>query len=168
MSTLLKVAVVVLVMATGFTARVVYEYAISPAYAQGQQDSYDCESFRTQEEAQAIYDQDPSDPYGLDEADPNPGNGLACETLPHEIGATNASATSTATAASTASATSTAIATATATATATASATSSASATSDASAVTETGGPMTDIFPLSSDGTCPPALVKHHGACHAP
>jgi hypothetical protein len=158
MSTLLKVAVVLLVMATGFTARVVYEYAISPAYAQGQQDSYDCESFRTQEEAQVIYDQDPSDPYGLDEADLNPGNGLACETLPHEIGATNASATSTATAASTASATSTATATATATA----------SATSDASAVTETGGPMTDIFPLSSDGTCPPALVKHHGACHAP
>src|SRR5215213_3242931 len=154
MSTLSKVAVVLLVMATGFTARVVYEYAISPAYAQGQQDSYDCESFRTQEEAQVIYDQDPSDPYGLDEADLNPGNGLACETLPHEIGATNASATSTATAAASA------MATATATATA--------SATSDASAVTETGGPMTDIFPLSSDGTCPPALVKHHGACHAP
>lgn len=150
----------VLVMATGFTARVVYEYAISPAYAQGQQDSYDCESFRTQEEAQAIYDQDPSDPYGLDEADLNPGNGLACETLPHEIGATNATATSTATAASTASATSTATATATATA--------AASATSSASAVTETGGPMTDIFPLSSDGTCPPALVKHDGACYAP
>ena len=160
MSTLSKVAVVVLVMATGFTARVVYEYAISPAYAQGQQDSYDCESFRTQEEAQAIYDQDPSDPYGLDEADLNPGNGLACETLPHEIGATNATATSTATAASTASATSTATATATATA--------AASATSSASAVTETGGPMTDIFPLAGDGTCPPALVKHDGACYAP
>ena len=154
MSTLLKVAVVVLVMATGFTARVVYEYSISPAYAQGQQDSYDCESFRTQEEAQAIYDQDPGDPYGLDEADLNPGNGLACETLPHEIGATNASASSTATVASTASATSTATATA--------------SATSDASAMAETGGPMTDIFPLSSDGTCPPALVKHDGACYAP
>ena len=144
MSTLLKVAVVVLVMATGFTARVVYEYSISPAYAQGQQDSYDCESFRTQEEAQAIYDQDPSDPYGLDEADLNPGNGLACETLPHEIGATNATATSTATA------------------------TATASATSSASAVTETGGPMTDIFPLAGDGTCPPALVKHDGACYAP
>ena len=142
MSTLLKVAVVLLVMTTGFTARVVYEYAISPAYAQGQQNSYDCESFRTQEEAQAIYDQDPGDPYGLDEADLNPGNGLACETLPHEIGATNASATSTATA--------------------------TASATSDASAMAETGGPMTDIFPLSSDGTCPPALVKHDGACYAP
>jgi hypothetical protein len=156
MSTLLKVAVVLLVMTTGFTARVVYEYAISPAYAQGQQDSYDCESFRTQEEAQAIYDQDPSDPYGLDEADLNPGNGLACETLPHEIGATNASASSTATVASTASATSTATATATA------------SATSDASAMAETGGPMTDIFPLSSDGTCPPALVKHDSACYAP
>jgi hypothetical protein len=160
MSTLVKVAVVVLVMATGFTARVVYEYSINPAYAQGKQDAYDCESFRTQEEAQAIYDQDPSDPYGLDEADLNPGNGLACETLPHEIGATNATATSTATAASTASATSTATATATATA--------AASATSSASAVTETGGPMTDIFPLSSDGTCPPALIKHEGACYAP
>jgi hypothetical protein len=158
MSGLLKVAVVLLVMATGFTARVVYEYSISPAYAQGQQDSYDCESFRTQEEAQAIYDQDPSDPYGLDEADLNPGNGLACETLPQEIGAANATATSTATAANTASAISTATATATATA----------SATSSASAVTETGGPTTDIFPLAGDGTCPPALVKHDGACYAP
>jgi hypothetical protein len=158
MSTLLKVAVVVLVLATGFTARVVYEYAISPAYAQGQQDSYDCESFRTQDEAQAIYDQDPSDPYGLDEADLNPGNGLACETLPREIGATNATANSTASAASTASATSTASVTSTATA----------SATSSASAMAETGGPITDIFPLSSDGTCPPALVKYDGACYAP
>ena len=160
MSTLLKVAVVVLVMVAGFTARVVYEYAISPAYAQGQQDSYDCDSFRTQQEAQAIYDQDPSDPYGLDEADLRPGNGLACETLPQEIGATDASATSTATASSTASATSIASATSTATATA--------SATSTASAMAETGGPMTDIFPLLNDGTCPPALVKHDGACYAP
>ena len=163
MSTLLKVAVVVLVMVAGFTARVVYEYAISPAYAQGQQDSYDCDSFRTQQEAQAIYDQDPSDPYGLDEADLRPGNGLACETLPQEIGATDASATSTATASSTASATSTA-----STASATSTATATASATSAASAVAETGGPMTDIFPMSSDGTCPPALVKHDGACYAP
>lgn len=38
----------------------------------------DCSDFATQEEAQAVLDQDPSDPHGLD-AD---GDGIACESLP--------------------------------------------------------------------------------------
>ena len=38
----------------------------------------DCVDFATQGEAQAVYDQDPSDPNGLDEDD----DGRACETLP--------------------------------------------------------------------------------------
>ncbi len=30
----------------------------------------------------------------------------------------------------------------------------------------DTGGPVTDVFPLQSDGNCPPPLVKQSGACH--
>ena len=37
-----------------------------------------CSDFATQPEAQAVYDQDPSDPNGLDADD----DGIACETLP--------------------------------------------------------------------------------------
>ncbi len=48
---------------------------LAPA-AMGQQD-LDCADFATQEEAQAVYNQDPSDPHGLD-AD---NDGIACETL---------------------------------------------------------------------------------------
>lgn len=53
-----------------------------PAHAQ---DLYDCEDFTYQEEAQAVFDQDTSDPYGLDgpigeASDGVPG--VACESLP--------------------------------------------------------------------------------------
>jgi hypothetical protein len=40
----------------------------------------DCKDFKYQEDAQAVYDKDPSDPNGLDGA---PKNGIACESLPH-------------------------------------------------------------------------------------
>ena len=49
--------------------------------AMAQEDLYDCSDFDTQEEAQAVFDQDPSDPYGLDEDD-GADDGIACETLP--------------------------------------------------------------------------------------
>ncbi|MEV6875619.1 calcium-binding protein [Amycolatopsis sp. NPDC051128] len=39
----------------------------------------DCEDFKYQEDAQAVYDQDPSDPNGLDGA---PKDGIACESRP--------------------------------------------------------------------------------------
>lgn len=42
------------------------------------EDLYDCDDFLYQEDAQAAYDTDPSDPYGLDEE----GDGVACEALP--------------------------------------------------------------------------------------
>lgn len=42
------------------------------------QEDLNCEDFDTQEEAQAEYDSDPSDPHGLD-AD---NDGIACEDLP--------------------------------------------------------------------------------------
>jgi hypothetical protein len=83
-------AVLVLVFAAGFTARLVYEQTTRPAQAQ-EQDLYDCADFDTQEEAQAIYEQDTSDPYGLDGP---PGEafdgeqGIACEELLGEGGGT--------------------------------------------------------------------------------
>ncbi len=45
------------------------------------QDEFDCSDFDTQEEAQAEFNSDPSDPSGLDE-DPGADDGIACETLP--------------------------------------------------------------------------------------
>ncbi len=53
--------------------------------ALAQQDLYDCADFSYQEDAQAVYDQDTSDTYGLDGP---PGEfhngepGVACEELP--------------------------------------------------------------------------------------
>jgi hypothetical protein len=42
------------------------------------QEDFDCVDFEFQEEAQEVYDQDPSDPYNLDPS----GDGLACTSLP--------------------------------------------------------------------------------------
>lgn len=44
----------------------------------GTDDIFDCEDFAFQESAQAVYDEDPSDPNQLDED----GDGIACEDLP--------------------------------------------------------------------------------------
>lgn len=48
--------------------------------AQDAGDDLDCEDFVTQEEAQAVFDEDPDDPHNLD---PN-GDGIACGLLPSE------------------------------------------------------------------------------------
>ncbi|AZM63465.1 MULTISPECIES: excalibur calcium-binding protein [unclassified Streptomyces] len=48
-----------------------------PAHAQ----DLDCSDFTYQEDAQAFFDLDRSDPHRLDE-DPGPDDGLACEALP--------------------------------------------------------------------------------------
>ena len=45
------------------------------------QDEFDCADFETQEQAQAVYNEDTSDPSGLDEDD-GADDGIACETLP--------------------------------------------------------------------------------------
>jgi hypothetical protein len=59
------------------------------AGAQETADQFDCEDFQYQEDAQAVYDQDPSDPHGLDgpigEASDGEA-GVACEELPHRPG----------------------------------------------------------------------------------
>lgn len=43
------------------------------------QDTLNCDDFEFQEDAQAEYDADPSDPHGLDGDD---NDGIACESLP--------------------------------------------------------------------------------------
>lgn len=42
------------------------------------QEDFDCVDFEFQEEAQVVYDEDPSDPYNLDPS----GDGVACSSLP--------------------------------------------------------------------------------------
>ena len=49
-----------------------------PAPAPSGSGTYDCSDFATQEEAQAVFDADPSDPNGLD----SDGDGVVCEELP--------------------------------------------------------------------------------------
>ncbi|WP_116114945.1 excalibur calcium-binding domain-containing protein [Amycolatopsis ruanii] len=54
----------------------------APAVFAQPTDKYDCSDFTYQEEAQAVLDQDRSDPYGLDDDN----DGKACETLPSKGG----------------------------------------------------------------------------------
>lgn len=75
----------VLVLVFGVVGRITYERTnTEPAFAQTT-DEFDCADFATQEDAQAEYDLDPSDPSGLDGP---PGEaftgeqGIACEELP--------------------------------------------------------------------------------------
>lgn len=82
----LNAAVVVLILACGFTARIGWEFVAGPEStirtAQAQTSDLDCSDVSTQAEAQAVYDQDPSDPNRLDEDD----DGIACESLPEGDG----------------------------------------------------------------------------------
>jgi Excalibur calcium-binding domain len=59
-------------------ALVAAAWLLSTAPSAAAQQDFDCGDFATQEEAQAVYDQDPSDPYDLD----GDGDGIACESLP--------------------------------------------------------------------------------------
>jgi hypothetical protein len=80
-------ALAVLMIAAGaFVARITWESVPS---ASAQEDLYACPDFEYQEDAQAVYDRDPSDPHGLDgppgeEFDGEPG--VACEELPRRGG----------------------------------------------------------------------------------
>lgn len=57
-----------------FFSLLVLSFGATAAFAQ---EDLDCADFATQEEAQAEYDADPSDPHGLDADD----DGVACEDL---------------------------------------------------------------------------------------
>ena len=78
--TMLSVAALILAV---FSARLAWE-TMTPAQAQSG-DQFNCADFDTQEEAQAEYDSDPSDPSGLDgpQGEATDGTpGVACESLP--------------------------------------------------------------------------------------
>ncbi len=127
----------VLVLFAGFIARITYEQTKTPALAQGA-DLYDCQDLTYQEEAQAIYDQNPSDPYGLDEDDPNPDDGIACETLPSQGDTGDDSTVSP-----------------------------PASTDQYNDDLFNAGGPTNGPVPLMPDGSCPSVYpVKQNGACY--
>lgn len=154
-NTVLKVAVVVLVLAAGATARITYEQIVhssTPARAQTG-DRYDCGDFRFQEEAQAVYDQDPGDPYGLDEDGTSPDNGIACESLPSTDATSNPP--------------SSASPGATTSPSRSASASPSAAQQQYDDNLFDSGGPSNGPVPLMTDGSCPAEYpAKHEGACY--
>jgi hypothetical protein len=132
--------VVVLVLAAGSIARITYEQTTTPALAQD--DLYDCQSFGSQESAQAELERNPTDPYNLD---PDK-DGQACEDYNYGNGST-ASPTATSSPTSTASPT----------------------ATSDQydRDLFNAGGPISGPVPVMPDGSCPAEYpVKQNGACY--
>ena len=81
--TVLGAMIVAVLILAVFSARLAWE-TIPRAQAQSG-DEFDCADFDTQEEAQAEYDSDPSDPSGLDgpQGETSDGTpGVACESLP--------------------------------------------------------------------------------------
>ena len=74
--TMLGVIIVAALILAVFSARLAWE-TIPSAEAQSAGDPFDCADFDTQEEAQAEYDSDPSDPSGLDADE----DGIACAEL---------------------------------------------------------------------------------------
>jgi hypothetical protein len=136
----LTLIVVVLVFAAGSIARITYEQTTTPAFAQ--EDLYDCQSFGSQESAQAELERNPNDPYNLD---PDK-DGQACEDHNYGSGST-------------------------ASPTATSSPTSTASPTPTADQydrdLFDAGGPKSGPVPLMPDGSCPVEYpVKQNGACY--
>jgi uncharacterized protein involved in copper resistance len=147
-TTMLRVAVVMLVVAAGIVARVTYEqlaHPITPAFAQ---DQYDCASFGSQASAQAELERDPSDPSNLDADD----DGQACEDYGYGTGVNSSPLPSTTTSSP--------------------SPTSSPSTSSSASAsatprpdrnLFDSGGPEDGPVPLMPDGGCPVEYPTQRG-----
>jgi hypothetical protein len=95
----LRLLIVALVLASGFTLRLAWEELANPttpAYAQ--EDQYDCASFGSQESAQAELERNPDDPSNLD---PD-SDGQACED--YEYGVDDGTTTTTTTSSASASA----------------------------------------------------------------
>jgi hypothetical protein len=94
----LRLFIVALVLASGFTLRVAWEELASPTTpAFAQTDQYDCASFGSQESAQAELERNPDDPSNLD-----PDNdGQACEDYDYGVDGGTTTTTSTSTASAT-------------------------------------------------------------------
>jgi outer membrane biosynthesis protein TonB len=78
-----RLAIVALViLATGFTLRIAYEYTIAPIQAQERDPTVgiDCADFESQAEAQEELRSNPDDPNVLD----NDRDGIACETFDYD------------------------------------------------------------------------------------
>ncbi|GAB2731242.1 excalibur calcium-binding protein [Streptomyces bullii] len=75
---------------TGAVGTLIAIAAIVPPADIAHAQDLDCRDFSFQEDAQAVYDADPSDPNRLDE-DQGPDDGIACEVLPRRGGAVTSS-----------------------------------------------------------------------------
>jgi hypothetical protein len=94
----LRLFIVALVLASGFTLRVAWEELANPTTpAFAQTDQYDCASFGSQESAQAELERNPDDPSNLD---PD-SDGQACEDYDYGVDGGTTTTTSTSTASAT-------------------------------------------------------------------
>ncbi len=128
--------VVALILAV-FSARLAWE-TIPSAEAQSG-DQFDCADFDTQEEAQAVYDGDTSDPSGLDgpQGETSDGTpGVACESLPSGGSAGGTGGTSD-------------------------------QYQYDSGSLMDSGGPEDGPLPLMPDGGCPTGYAERGGVCLA-
>jgi hypothetical protein len=139
-----------LVLVSGFMLRLALQDVIRPTTpAQAQEDLYDCEDFTYQEEAQAVFDADPSDPYRLDE-DPGTDDGMACEELPSRPGGPVPPPEPT-----------------TSTPPTTTSPPPTTTSPPPEPTILDGGGPENGTAPLMPDGSCPVEYpVKRDGLCH--
>jgi cytoskeletal protein RodZ len=96
----IRLFIVALVLASGFTLRVAWEELANPSTpALAQEEQFDCASFDSQESAQAELESNPDDPSNLDPDD----DGQACED--YSYGEDDSTTTTTTTSTSTSSAT---------------------------------------------------------------
>ena len=150
--TLRMFIIALLVITCGFTLRMAWEEIADPTTpAFAQTDQYDCESFGSQQSAQAELERDLSDPNDLDpDAD-----GIACEEYDYGGGGGGTSSP-TATAPSSG-----------ATATATTAAHDQYQKDLGSRTLFEAGGPAGGPAPPMLDGSCPLEFpTKHNGACY--
>ena len=150
----IRLFVVALVLASGFTLRVAWEELANPSTpALAQEDQFDCASFGSQESAQAELERNPDDPSNLD----SDQDGQACEDYDYGVdggGSTSASAS--------------------ASASATVDQYSSAAATDQyeqgvAASLFDSGGPASGAVPLMPGGSCPAEFpTELDGACYQP
>jgi hypothetical protein len=168
--------VVALVLASGFALHRAWEGMANPTVAllaQAQTDLYDCDDFASQVAAQQVYNEDPSDPHGLD-AD---ADGVPCEELPPDGGTTTTTSPTTATTAPTTTAppttttppptTTTAPPSTTTTgappAPTTAAPTKTGAPTTTSPTTTKAGAPTTTTAPATPPPTTPPTTVIDSG-----
>jgi hypothetical protein len=156
--------VALLVLACGFTLRVAWEEIADPTTpAFAQTDQYDCESFGSQQSAQAELERDLSDPSNLDpDAD-----GIACEE--HDYGGGGGGGSPTASPKKTISSPKKTVPRSQVISSPTATASPQATISSQPrdTTVLDSGGPERGRVPLMPGGGCPSEYpVERGGACY--